>query len=205
MRLLAMVCGMALLGACASPPTLSPAQSATSIETGLSNSTSSPTQTRFYLGRFSISYTDQNGAPRNAYGNFSWQERDGSVALELRNPFGSTLAKLTSTARGATLEVPNRPLLTATDIDALMRDELGFTLPVSGLRYWLAASLAPDSSASNIERDRKGRLRRVVQDGWLIDYGAYQDTCSTRVALITLTRAAASGMSPLSVKLALNS
>lgn len=203
-RTIAVACGMALLAACAGPPAPPPSAAAGSAGPGTPGSGPLRTQTNSYTGRFSVSYADQNGAPRNAYGNFGWQEQDGSVALELRNPFGSTLARLTSTAAGATLEVPDRAPRTATDVDSLMRDELGFSLPVSGLRYWLAARLAPDSPANHIERDQEGRLRSVTQDGWLIDYGSYQDERSTRVALITLTRETAPGTPPLSVKLALN-
>src|ERR1700758_846813 len=69
---------IALLAGCSVAPTRGPSTS--SAATALSTQTN-----RVYPGRFSVRYVDQNGQPRNAYGNFDWQEQGDTVTLQLLN------------------------------------------------------------------------------------------------------------------------
>ncbi|SMG31909.1 lipoprotein insertase outer membrane protein LolB [Paraburkholderia susongensis] len=156
---------------------------------------------RSYQGRFAVQYNDQNGQQRNAYGNFSWQETGDTVTLQLRNPLGQTMAIVTSSPASATLELPNRPPLTADNVSTLMQNALGFTLPVEGLRYWLQPSPAPTSRAKT-EKDpeQPTRLKQIMQDGWTIDYVAYADAPATGVKRVNLSRAEP----PLDIKLVLD-
>ena len=156
---------------------------------------------RAYQGRFAVQYNDQNGQQRNAYGNFSWQETGDTVTLQLRNPFGQTLAIVTSSPASATLELPNRQPLTADNVSTLMQNALGFALPVEGLRYWLQPSPAPTSRAKT-EKDpeQPSRLKEITQDGWTIDYLAYADAPATGVKRVNLTRSEP----PLDIKLVLD-
>lgn len=55
------------------------------------------------------------------------------------SPLGQTLAIVSQNRQGATLELPNQPPRRAAEVDTLMQDALGFSLPVSGLRDWLRA------------------------------------------------------------------
>lgn len=182
----------ALLAACATPP--QPTPSTSKATTALSTQTA-----RAYHGRFAISYTDQNGQPRNAYGNFQWQENGDTVRLELNNPLGQTLAIIDSSPGLATLELPNKPPQTAPSVTDLMQHTLGFALPVEGLRYWLKSSAAPTSRAKTATDDA-GRLTQLKQDGWTIDYLAYTDAPADGVKRVNLTREAP----PLAVKLVLD-
>jgi outer membrane lipoprotein LolB len=156
---------------------------------------------RAYQGRFAIQYNDQNGQQRNAYGNFSWQETGDTVTLQLRNPLGQTMAIVTSSPASATLELPNRPPLTADNVSTLMQNSLGFTLPVEGLRYWLQPSPAPTSRAkTEKDPDQPSRLKQITQDGWTIDYLAYADAPATGVKRLNLSRSEP----PLDIKLVLD-
>ncbi|EDZ99996.1 outer membrane lipoprotein LolB [Burkholderia sp. H160] len=156
---------------------------------------------RSYQGRFAVQYNDQNGQQRNAYGNFSWQETGDTVTLQLRSPLGQTMAIVTSSPASATLELPNRPPLTADNVSTLMQNALGFTLPVEGLRYWLQPSPAPTSRAQT-EKDpeQPSRLKQITQDGWTIDYLAYADAPATGVKRLNLSRSEP----PLDIKLVLD-
>lgn len=142
---------------------------------------------------------DQNGQPRNAYGNFDWQETGQTVKLQLLSPLGQTLAIIASAPGLATLELPNKAPQTAPSVFELMQDTLGFSLPVEGLRYWLQSSVSPDSRALT-STDSAGRLSHVEQDGWTIEYLAYADAPASRVKRVNLTRQAP----PLAVKLVLD-
>ncbi|WP_250450195.1 lipoprotein insertase outer membrane protein LolB [Caballeronia sp. ATUFL_M2_KS44] len=166
-------------------------------------STSLSTQTsRAYHGRFAVQYNDQNGAQRNAYGNFDWQETGDTVTLQLRNPLGQTMAIVTSSPSLATLELPNRQPVNADNVSDLMQNTLGFALPVEGLRYWLQPSAAPSSRAETTldPESNNGRPKEIKQDGWTIDYLAYADAPAVGVKRLNLTR----NEPPLDIKLVLD-
>ncbi len=157
--------------------------------------------TQSYRGRFSVRYADQNGQTRNAYGNFEWEQRGDTVTLQLLNPFGQTLAIVTSSPASAMLEVPNRQPVTAENVSELMQRTLGFSLPIEGLRYWLASSPAPTSHAKTImDPEQSSRLKEIDQEGWTIDYLAYADAPATGVKRLDLTRQDP----PLDIKLVLD-
>ncbi|CAG9206241.1 Outer-membrane lipoprotein LolB [Paraburkholderia tropica] len=156
---------------------------------------------RAWHGRFAVQYNDQNGQQRNAYGNFDWRQTDTTVTLQLLNPLGSTLAIVTSSPSQATLELPNKPPLTADNVSTLMQQALGFALPVEGLRYWLQPSVAPSSRArTTADPQNPQRLSQIEQDGWTIDYLAYADAPATGVKRVNLTREDP----PLQIKLVLD-
>jgi outer membrane lipoprotein LolB len=173
-----------------------------------------------YQGRFSVRYADQNGQTRDAYGNFDWTERADAVTLQLLNPLGSTLAVIEATPTTASLELPNQPPRTASNVEDLMQSTLGFPMPVSGMRYWLRNMPSPESHARTTA-DANGRLSRIVQDGWQIDYLAFDEaappampaaasdaTAATKppvvVRRMNLVRTGRAADAPLEVKLVIN-
>jgi outer membrane lipoprotein LolB len=184
-----------VLAGCATQKTPTPTTTATS------NSLSTQTM-RAYRGRFAVTYNDQQGVQRNAYGNFDWQENGDTVTLQLRNPLGSTMAIVTSSPSLATLELPNRQPVNAENVSDLMQNTLGFALPVEGLRYWLQPSAAPNSRAkTELDPDsNNGRPKQIKQDGWTIDYVAYADAPATGVKRVNLSR----DEPPLQIKLVLD-
>ena len=172
-----------------------------------------------YQGRFAIHYADQNAQVKDAYGNFDWVEQADAVTLSLRNPLGSTLAIVVATPTSATLELPNQAPRTASNVEDLMQASLGFPMPVSGMRYWLKNQAAPASHAKTTT-EASGRISRIVQDGWQIDYLAFADSGSGAAAAVdasaatgdhpavvrrmNLTRLNTPVDSPLAVKLVIN-
>ncbi|MGN6668080.1 MAG: lipoprotein insertase outer membrane protein LolB [Trinickia sp.] len=170
------------LAGCAVSPTHGPSTSNATPELS--------TQTMHaYHGRFSVRYIDQYGKPRDAYGNFDWEQQGDTVTLQLLNPFGQTLAIVTSSPASATLEVPNRQPVTAENVNDLMERTLGFSLPIEGLRYWLESSPAPTSHAKTIvDPTHSSRVKEIDQEGWTIQYLAYADAPATGVKRVDLTR-----------------
>jgi outer membrane lipoprotein LolB len=126
-----------------------------------------------FHGRFAVRYVDNTGADRNVYGNFDLHEDGAATTLDLLNPFGQTLARVTVDAGGATLETPDKPAQHADAVEALMQRAIGFPLPLAGLRYWLQPAAAPDRPADIARDPASGRLTQIRQDGWTIDYLAY--------------------------------
>ena len=130
-----------------------------------------------------------------------------NVRLDLVSPLGQTLAIITATPSGATLDLPNEAPRNAPEVDSLMEQALGFSLPVSGMRDWLHGRAAP-GTPSNITRDANGRPDTLRQSGWTVRYLAWQDTPENATPTTTLPRridmARDGNESPLSVRLVID-
>ena len=88
--------------------------------------------------------------------------------LEIRNPMGGSIAKITITPGEATLERDGQ-IVTAIDADTLVQNTLGLPLPARGLSNWLRGEVRPGSEAS-VDRNSKGQVSRISQDGWDLVY-----------------------------------
>lgn len=153
-----------------------------------------------YTGRFAANYT-RHGREEGVQGSFRWEEQGRNVRLDLISPLGQTLAVVTSTPSGATLDLPNEKPRNAPEVDTLMEQALGFSLPVAGMRDWLHGRPAPGST-SNITRDAGGRPDTLKQNGWTVRYLAWQEAAATQPRRIDMARD--SNESPLSVRLVID-
>jgi outer membrane lipoprotein LolB len=63
--------------------------------------------------------------------------------------------------------------LRTSDPEAYMQQQLGWSLPIAGLRWWVLGIPAP-GSAPRVQIDEQGRALSLDQDGWHIDYSEYQ-------------------------------
>ena len=161
---------------------------------------------RLYTGRFAANYV-RYGRNEGVQGSFRWQEQGRNVRLDLVSPLGQTLAIVTATPSGATLDLPNEAPRNAPEVDSLMEQALGFSLPVSGMRDWLHGRPAP-GAPSNITRDANGRPDTLRQSGWTVRYVTWQDTQENAKPPSTLPRridmARDGDESPLSVRLVID-
>lgn len=118
------------------------------------------------------------------------QQGDDVYAIEFRGPFGQGAAAVRAAGGVVTMELPERPVTAAADAETLIDAELGWTVPVSGLRYWIRGVPAPDTAART-ELDGNGQLLALEQAGWRVEYQRYTPVRHlTLPTKITLTRAA---------------
>jgi len=103
--------------------------------------------------------------------------------LEIRNPVGGSIAKITITPGEATLERDGQ-VVTAIDADSLVQNTLGLPLPARGLSNWLRGEVRPGSEAS-IERNPKGQVSKISQDGWDL---VYSWANNNRIQKLSMTR-----------------
>jgi len=101
-------------------------------------------------------------------GGFSLTQDALKDILEIRNPIGGSIAKITITPGEATLERDGQ-VVTAIDADTLVQNTLGLPLPARGLSNWLRGEVRPGSEAS-IERNPQGQVSKISQDGWDLVY-----------------------------------
>lgn len=147
---------LALLGACATPQKIGGSEQGTFERTG----------------RFALTVNHAGGGQEAVQGGFAWHDTGRVLTLDLANPLGSTLARVTVEPGRATLLRSNGEREQAPDPDALVEKVLGSPMPVSGLRHWLQGRAAPGGVAS-AQKDGAGRLASFAQDGWRAQLSRY--------------------------------
>lgn len=129
-----------------------------------------------FTGRISVSAPDSAGQ-QAWHGEIRWSQQGDSYDIQLNAPLGQGALHLSGDAQGVRLRTGDGTEEFAADPETLLQQRLGLRLPVSGLRYWVRAR--PDPRAAQTEElNAVGRLLRLVQSGWEIDYKRYAGTAS---------------------------
>jgi len=102
-----------------------------------------------------------------------WREHAGEYELRVAGPLGQGAFELSGDDAGVMLVDADKRTFTARDSDALLRHVTGWSLPVSGLHYWVRGLAVPGVEAQ-LERDAAGLVSRLDQSGWAIRYDHYQ-------------------------------
>ena len=135
-------------------------------------------------GRFAVKVTGlTESRNEGGSGGFTLTQDAQTDVLEIRNPMGGSIAKITIKPGEAILERDGQ-LTTAIDADTLIQNALGLPLPARGLSDWLRGQTRPGSNAS-VERNDEGQVSKISQDGWTLSYnwGSAQ-----RLEKLTMTR-----------------
>lgn len=102
-----------------------------------------------------------------------WEQDRERYAMRIIAPLARGTFELRGDAGSVTLRTPENQTLTASDPQALMQKNLGWSMPVDGLQYWVRGLPAPGSPARHLRVDEAGRLRDLEQDGWRISLLRY--------------------------------
>jgi outer membrane biogenesis lipoprotein LolB len=119
----------------------------------------------------------------------------GANILEIRNPVGGSIAKITITPGEAVLERGGK-ISKAIDADTLIQSALGLPLPARGLSDWLRGQVRPGSPAS-LERSSNGIVSKISQDGWNLSY--VWGESSSKLEKLNMTRNTKTG--PIDIRL----
>jgi outer membrane lipoprotein LolB len=104
----------------------------------------------------------------------SWRQRRQRFDIEVLDPLGRKVAQLDGNGDWVTLTTSDGETAQAADPERLMQRVLGWSLPVSGLRYWVLGVPDPKGARPLLELDEAGRLSRLTQNGWAVEYRRYE-------------------------------
>jgi outer membrane lipoprotein LolB len=135
-------------------------------------------------GRFAITT-----ASKSYYGNFNWQHQPAYDNLALTSPLGNTVAQIQVESSEAKLTT-SEGSYSGADVDDLMLTNLGFTLPLAYLHYWIQGVPLPMYPLT--EQLASG----FTQQEWQVEYLRWQDPNHPQVVVLTKP--------PLRIKLLLN-
>ena len=126
------------------------------------------TPQQLWDGRFAVKI-DNNNDSKGGSGAFTLSHENQVDVLDIRNPLGGALAKITIGASSAKLESGDK-VFESIDADSLVQNYLGLPLPARGLSNWLNGEARAGAPAS-IERDDLNRTKKMVQDNWTMTFG----------------------------------
>ena len=114
----------------------------------------------------------------------NWRQTDRGAEVHLSGPFGIGALVLNQTPEGLSLN--GAPPSDA--VESLVRDKLGFDLPIENLHYWLLGVPSP-KSAFELSRNDQDRAKVLSQAGWHVAYDRYMpvagDLLPARLVLTT--------------------
>ncbi len=124
--------------------------------------------------------------------NLLWHQKGEAFDIDLWGPLGQGRVKLVKKGDGIELR-SDQGVLAAGEADAVMREHLGWSLPVDVLPAWVQGTPYAGEPAEAVVRDADGRLTGFSQLGWAVvleRYQAIQDGASARdlPTRITATR-----------------
>ena len=163
LSLLVLMAGLACVAGCSSLPAVLAPEALTS---------------GFELqGRVSIRHGEEAATV-----SVQWRHLIARDDLLITNSLGQGVARITRSNAEATLETADSRRFQAVDAESLTEQVLGWRLPLSGLADWLRARPAPGHE-SQATVGANGRLQRLEQDAWQIDYQEYRDSRPLRMRL----------------------
>lgn len=115
-------------------------------------------------------------------GQLSWRTEGSGQVIDLSGPMGRGGGRLILGGDQAVLMTRDGERYEASDPDALMAMMAGRAIPVGGLDYWVRGMARP-GAGFDLRADADGQPLRLIQDGWEIVYGAFQDAGSAAMPM----------------------
>ena len=104
-----------------------------------------------------------------------WRQARHSWLVRFMGPLGVGLLEVEGSATEVEARFSNGRRASATSPEALLEQEIGWSVPLHELRYWIVGAPAPDGSPLKMELDGQGRLAHLEQAGWTVVYERYGD------------------------------
>lgn len=123
-------------------------------------------------GRFFVKNLSQE-----RYGNFLWNKNNVET-IEFNTPMGQTIAKIVIESSIVTLYKDNKKYV-GDSVDDLMDNELGFTIPINYLHYWLQGVSIPNV---NVDQELNNGFAQL---GWNIEYLEYDKNNKPKIIRIS--------------------
>jgi outer membrane lipoprotein LolB len=110
-------------------------------------------------------------------GKLYWQQGKDRYQVNFVAPIGQGGLQLDGRPGQVEMRTSDGHVMAAADAESLLYQQLGWRLPLSKLRFWVRGIPAPSShNMPVLAFDEDGRLSRLRQADWRIDYPAYQQT-----------------------------
>ena len=120
-------------------------------------------------GRLAVSDGDDGGS-----GKLEWHAQPGLSELDFRGALGRGAWQLDIRPGHSVLNLANGDSWEASDVAILVRQHVGWDVPVEALAWWVRGLSAP-GRVSRKMLDDDGRLTLLSQHGWKVEYQRYAE------------------------------
>lgn len=101
-----------------------------------------------------------------------WMQQGNVSEAHLKGALGVGGIRVRAEGDALEVETSKGERLSAEEAGPALERAVGVELPISALRYWLLGVPIPDVEAQE-ELDEQGRLKKLQQRGWTIEYDRY--------------------------------
>jgi outer membrane lipoprotein LolB len=109
-----------------------------------------------------------------------WIQQGAITEAHLKGALGVGGVRVRAEGDALEVETSKGERLTAEEAGPALERAVGVQLPISALRYWLLGVPIPDVDAHE-ELDEQGRLKKLQQRGWTIEYDRYSHVAGSWV------------------------
>ena len=103
-----------------------------------------------------------------------WRQTPAAYHVRITSLIGAGLLDLEGSDAGVEARFADGRRVRAESPEALLEEEVGWSVPLGGLQYWMVGAPSPDSAGGTVEIDSEGRLARLEQSGWKVVYEKYR-------------------------------
>ena len=123
---------------------------------------------------------------RSHAARFIWRQTGERYDVVLWGPLGQGGTRLRGDSHLIEITGRNAEPALSGDPRQVMRQRLGWSLPLAVLPWWMSGRPAPDGSVDAVEHDDEGRLTAFRQLGWQVSYDRF-DTGEDPPAPVRIT------------------
>lgn len=112
-----------------------------------------------------------------------WRQCGDHFDVRLAGPLGQTVARIDGHHDHLTVAIDGREPVVTDDPETLLQEQLGWSVPLRALRYWVRGEAAPGAPAEL--SGPAGQPQRLDQLGWQVNYLGYHtlDATAQQLAL----------------------
>lgn len=104
-----------------------------------------------------------------------WIQDNENYNMRFIAPLGQGTYELSGDVHKVSMLTADNRFLQANDPESLMLDNLGWNVPLNGLKYWIRGLPEPGTAPDNMILDDKGRITDLQQSGWRISILRYAE------------------------------
>lgn len=110
-----------------------------------------------------------------------WVQDAGNYTMRFIAPLGQGTYQLHGDQKRVSLLTAENELYQADNPEQLLQNNLGWSVPVHGLKYWIKGIPEPGIKSENLLIDNQGRMTELQQSGWHINISRYSDFNGTQL------------------------
>ena len=125
-------------------------------------------------GKVAVVEGEEEGeGKRNFSARFAWRQTGDRYDIRLWGPLGQGATRLRGDSHRIEVTGGNAGAGLSGDPRSVMRQRLGWSLPLEVLPWWLSGRPSPGGPVQGTEHDDEGRLTAFRQLGWQVRYDRF--------------------------------